>query len=716
MDLPMNTQTGSSRQRIAILGGGMGALSAALALTAEKDWQTRYEITVYQLGFRLGGKGASGRNARYHDRIEEHGLHIWLGFYDNAFSLLRRCYEELDRKPGTPLARIEDAFAPHDYVGVAAGGTSHEKRFWLLDFPRNDKIPGTPDDPHTLGDFAKFAAAIIERHQKKSLLRPQTPGETTQSPSKHRSPLLRNAARALKQRVSNALLQTMDLDSTKNDWLQRTLLRNVAPPDADAEEFENLVMLGDFFSTVARGVVEDGVLLFGLDVLDAWDLRAWLERHGASAATVNAPFIKAWYDLAFAYENGDPARPNFAAGAALRAILKTSLTYKGAVFWKMQAGMGDVVFAPIYEVLRRRGVRFEFFHRVDAVEAEPMNTPGKNGAHCRITRLRMTRQATVRGEIYEPLVNIDGLPCWPSEPLYDQLNEGPEIRAKGAHFEDFWTSWPGVGEVILERDRDFDTVIFGISLGAVPYLCPTILAANPAWQMMVDRVRTVATQAAQLWFHHDLEKLGWKGSSPIVDAYDDPFNTWADMSFLLHRERWPKAHTPRSLAYLVGPFHEPSPPPGPEVPGFEATQRAVVCAQVRHWLGVSAAGLWPNASHVLPGFDWSTLYAADGIEGANRLSEQYLRVNVAPSERYVQSLAGSTQYRLFVESAGVDGLYPVGDWVNTGINSGDIEAATISGLQAARAVTGKSRPIFHEGDGWARHCIDRGVMPFRNAS
>jgi predicted NAD/FAD-dependent oxidoreductase len=102
---------------------------------------------------------------------------------------------------------------------------------------------------------------------------------------------------------------------------------------------------------------------------------------------------------------------------------------------------------------------------------------------------------------------------------------------------------------------------------------------------------------------------------------------------------------------------------------------------------------------VLPGFDWSTLYAADGIEGANRLSEQYLRVNIAPSERYVQSLVGSTQYRLFVESAGVDGLYPVGDWVNTGINSGDIEAATISGLQAARAVTGKSRPIVHEGDG-----------------
>ena len=30
-------------------------------------------------------------------RIEEHGLHLWLGYYENAFRLLRECYAELDR-------------------------------------------------------------------------------------------------------------------------------------------------------------------------------------------------------------------------------------------------------------------------------------------------------------------------------------------------------------------------------------------------------------------------------------------------------------------------------------------------------------------------------------------------------------------------------------------------------------------------------------------
>ena len=67
-------------RKIAILGGGAGSLAAAHFLSAAPDWRERYEITVYQQGWRLGGKGASGRNAQLGQRIEEHGLHIWFGF------------------------------------------------------------------------------------------------------------------------------------------------------------------------------------------------------------------------------------------------------------------------------------------------------------------------------------------------------------------------------------------------------------------------------------------------------------------------------------------------------------------------------------------------------------------------------------------------------------------------------------------------------------
>ena len=53
-------------RRIAILGGGMAGLTAAWQLEPA-SWATDAEITVYQRGWRLGGKGASSRGvARAH--------------------------------------------------------------------------------------------------------------------------------------------------------------------------------------------------------------------------------------------------------------------------------------------------------------------------------------------------------------------------------------------------------------------------------------------------------------------------------------------------------------------------------------------------------------------------------------------------------------------------------------------------------------------------
>ncbi|HLT39333.1 MAG TPA: hypothetical protein VK034_23780, partial [Enhygromyxa sp.] len=497
-------------------------------------------------------------------------------------------------------------------------------------------------------------------------------------------------------------LATGDDPASAVAWLLERLrprLAGVAAHVGDHEhELDGLLMLLDFCTATLRGLVRDRALLFGLDALDDWDLREWLARHGARPSTVDAPFIKAWYDLAFAYEQGDTTRPNFAAGAALRAILRTALTYDGAIFWKMQAGMGDVVFAPLYQLLRRRGVRFEFFHRVDELEVEPLESPSTTANH-RVARVRMTVQATPKSGEYHPLVDVDGLPCWPSAPLLDQLLEGEALA--GIDLECPWSSWPGVGQRTLERGRDFDTLIFGISLGAVAQLCPGLIERDVAWRRMVDEVGTVATQAVQLWMEPSLAELGWLQPSPILDAYDDPFNTWADMSFLLAREQWTGSARPRSLAYLVGPLHEHAPPPmfGRSADGFQARQVEAVRARANRWLDRAGPGLWPATArgHGHPGFD------------ASVVCSRYDRANVAGSERYVQSLRGSTRHRLFVESCGVEGLYPVGDWLNTGINSGDVEAATITGLQAARAILADRRPIVGEGDGWARHQVDRRV-------
>src|SRR5580698_6249389 len=71
---------------VAIVGGGCAGMAAAFELT-RPEHKGKYRLTVYQLGWRLGGKGASGRGEA--DRIEEHGLHVWMGVYENAFRVMR---------------------------------------------------------------------------------------------------------------------------------------------------------------------------------------------------------------------------------------------------------------------------------------------------------------------------------------------------------------------------------------------------------------------------------------------------------------------------------------------------------------------------------------------------------------------------------------------------------------------------------------------------
>ena len=106
-------------------------------------------------------------------------------------------------------------------------------------------------------------------------------------------------------------------------------------------------------------------------------------------------------------------RPRLAAGEALRGAMRMFFTYRGAFFWRMSAGMGDVVFAPFYEVLKRRGVRFEFFHRLRNVGSRrdaraSRRTSQRSSSTC--------RRSVKGGGEYQPLVDVRGLPCWPARP------------------------------------------------------------------------------------------------------------------------------------------------------------------------------------------------------------------------------------------------------------------------------------------------------------
>jgi uncharacterized protein with NAD-binding domain and iron-sulfur cluster len=723
------------KQKIAVLGGGMAALTAVFELTDRPGHEDRYEITVYQVGHRLGGKGASGRNERHAQRIEEHGLHILMGFYHNAFSVLRRCYDELGRAPGAPLATIDDAVKPQDLI-VIADEVDGRWEPWPLRFPPLSGKPGidAPEPLHPLGDLKKILAwmhQVFTDQQKAARLAPGLDEDEAdvytrlgghRRPRAHRGGALRgdrgavpadpaDDARGLDPHMIDpaeltALIDGLDgtrafvplpaylyLSKLAGEvdllglgprvrWLLerfRTWLWNgVREKITRSTTLRRLWCLLDLGLTVVIGALADGVLHApeGWFSLDDLDLGAWLEKHGASAVLRDGALVRSLYNLAFT------APGNLAAGAMTHAALRMVLDYKGGIFQKMQAGMGDVVFAPLYQVLARRGVKFEFFHRVDDLRVSP------DGA--RIEAVEMSRQVRVKGATYAPLRDVGGLPCWPSEPLYEALEDGESLRASGQNLESWWTTWPIAERLQLKAGRDFDTVLLGISIGAFPFVCKDLIARNERFKAMVDHVKTTQTQAVQLWFEGDLASLGWQLGPPVLDGFAAPFDTWADMSHLLPLEQWPAEGAPRNVAYLCSRLEDDEEVPPQADAGYPARQKERVKANALGWLNEHAHGLWPEAAraHREGGFAWGKLVDPEHRRGVERLAGQYWQATYCPSERFVLAAPGSTKHRLRAGESGFENLVMAGDWVRTGMNVGCVEGATMGGMQAARVISG----------------------------
>src|SRR6185503_8779084 len=113
------------------------------------------------------------------------------------------------------------------------------------------------------------------------------------------------------------------------------------------------------------------------------------------------------------------------------------------------------------------------------------------------------------GAPYRPLVDIKGLPCWPSAPLHDQLDGGDALAASGCDLEDGWTPWVDAAPpLVLEDGRDFDTVVLGTSVATFPIVAAEVMAANPRFADTARRVVTTQTQAVQLWFRPDARAMG----------------------------------------------------------------------------------------------------------------------------------------------------------------------------------------------------------------
>lgn len=319
--------------------------------------------------------------------------------------------------------------------------------------------------------------------------------------------------------------------------------------------------------------------------------------------------------------------------------------------------------------------------------------------------------------ILPPLINVNGILCWPSEPLYEQIVEGEQLKENQINLESFWTPWKDIEPLTLNYQQDFDIVVLGISLGSFPFICQELISSNLEWQQMVENVKTVTTQGGQLWLKDNLQQLGWKDDSPVLGTYVEPLDTYADMTHLIERENWPVDSQPQNIAYFTGVVEDPG-IPDRNNHDFPAQQQQKINQNAIDWLSKNIAPLWPKATtkENPHGLDWNLLVDLEDEQGEQRFNSQFWRINIDPSERYVMSTHGSYQYRLRADGSRWDNrprrfynLYLTGDWVDNSLNSGCVEATTMAGMQAARVIIEQQfgqnyrrQQIIGEHDAWPK--------------
>lgn len=707
--------------KIAIVGGGCASVTAAFELTRPLH-RGKYQVTIYQTGWRLGGKGASGRGPA--GRIEEHGLHIWLGFYENAFRLLRECYAELGRDPRTcRIADWRDAFIAEPHVGVTERLDSDAWVEWLALFPPTPGLPGDPFAPHNPFTIRSYLARCVsllrtmlfstQMRQRQGAggnaedgaqtVRGELPATTVQTLTAKLNHLLRIGVLSGVAGLSEALGVLSVVLKSLPAFPEKLVGNLVEAVVANIRSrLEDLV--GRETALRYKWEVIDLVLAFlvgavrfrlaidphGLSSIDRYECREWLRMNGASERSLNSAFVRGLYDLALAYEDGDPSRPGLAAGQALRGAMRMFFTYRGALFWKMRSGMGDCVFAPYYEVLKRRGVRFEFFHRLENVRLCPQKVLAP-GEHPYVEALEFDVQAEIRaGGEYQPLIDVKGVPCWPSKPDFSQLVDGERLAREGWRFESHWDR-RRAGTKVLRVTEDFDFVVLGVSVGAVPFVCREILQRDERWRAMVKNVKTVATQAFQIWLNEDMATLGWTDPPITLTAFAKPFDTWADMGHVIAEEDW--RTPPRSVAYFCNVLADAGTPHDFSDPAYDLARRDEVRRNAVDFLNRQVHHLWPNAVRQPGKFRWDLLTdpedpPSDGrpAGGEDRFRSQYWVANVNPSDRYVLMLPDTLRYRISPLDNSYDNLTIAGDWTDCGYNAGCVEAAVMSGRLAAHAI------------------------------
>lgn len=670
--------------RVAILGGGLSGLVTAWNLTAPEQ-ENKFEVTIHQLGWRLGGKCATGRNEDEHDRIQEHGLHVFMGAYQNAFRMVQELYRVA---PDPPFPTWQEAFTQQPdltLIELIEGKPVP----WVIDAPVMPGTPGIDLAPDIWGRIAQMLGWIGDRifHYDPELPTPpeEEPGWANaierflsrvvgivQDGLIHAGVWLAREAMQLVQALSS-----ITDDEPPEHAVVENMVRSLRAWIADRFashldediELRRFFILADLMLTSVIGGLADGLLFNAEDNLERvnkLDYKQWLRHHGAAEITVESAVVRGLYDLIFAYPEGNWQGDGEVEAGTMFVSLMGTACYQGSILWKFNTATGDLIMAPMYEVLKARGVKFEFFNRVDRL------VPSTDGEI--IEKVEIGRQVLPKNGEYDPLRTLpSGQRVWPDRPLFDRIEGGDALKASGADLESLWTDWSDAGSLTLEAGRDYDRLVLAIPPAAHPEICRDLIAQKGFWARMAGTIKTTATQSLQTWTTQSVADMGWK-TPAMLGGYDiSHIDCWSDISEVLPTESWPAAMGVKSEQIWCGPLPCLDVLPPPSQTGYPAQQQAIVDAAAAGFLKDHMPFFFPDA-------------AADGMKPPVLVS-QYNRANIDPAERYTLTVRNSTKHRMTAGGSGYENLALTGDWIQNGQNLGSFEATTISGMLASHALS-----------------------------
>lgn len=701
------------KRRVVICGAGIAGLTAAYELTAP-ELNGAYDVTVYQLGWRPGGKLASGRDSR--GRNIEHGLHIWFGFYENAFRLLREVYDEWRPSHGQRITKAEDAIRAQRFTPI--GNDAQGAPAWIdICFPENAGEPGVGDVDLSLATCLVNCLNLLLRLYDRTLSansRMQAIEPVLPIDRKTAQMLARNRGEAHRMALPEELTARQYLEVAAEQLAEFDEQRAWLAPEEIGFVPKALKEISTAVNKAGYAAIPDGELLAQtlelaaafldgifadivleqreISEIDGMDFRDWLVRHGAARSIVKQNrFVRALYDTMFQYPDGEIAKASYGAGTASQVVLRMLGTYRGALAWELQAGAGEALIAPLFEVLRARDVEFHFFHKLTGVGISPDGVS--------VSSLRFDRQVRLKDPTidFEPPELRFGFMGWGTTPNWGKIKDGERLEALKVDLESHWCN-EKVCTFQIERIADFDEVVLAVPLGVLKDFgsgespCQELINSSEQFKSMTEKLQLVPSISVQLWTSIGLADLGWTAPKPALVSGPEPLDIWADMSQLRVGEIYANGAPAASLQYLCDVFPSTLYKRPSTQLGVKDEAQAKALYRATDWLTTKASVLWPRA-YPQGQFDWNVLYAPGNLNGQDRLSAQVVRANINPSDCCVATSAASTAWRLKTGGTGIEHLYLAGAWIDTGFNTECVEAAVMSGMQAARAITGEAKVI-----------------------